>query len=404
MGIGRTKLASLGPDTRAVHAGERVEPSHVIPTATPIYQTSSFSYQSTAELDHVFEDNAAGYVYTRYGNPTIRALEEAVAMLEGTEDAVAFPSGMASVAAALMVSASGGDTVLASQDVYGATFALIQNQLSRFGVHGEFVDVQDLAVLAKTARERQPAALIVETVSNPLLRVADIAAIADIASASGAKLIVDNTFATPILVNPASLGADMVIHSTTKYLGGHGDITGGVVATDAATAHSLREQAKLNGAVAGPFDAWLTLRGIKTLPLRIRQQCDSAATIAGWLSRHGRVDRVYYPGSAKALPEGQFKDGRGGAMISFEIEGAGSAEVFAFLDALSLCVPATTLGDVYSLVLYPAMSSHRALTPEQRAAIGISDRLVRLSIGIENVEDIMNDLDQALEGCQRANA
>lgn len=398
----RLNLSSLGSDTRAVHAGERIAGAEGVPTATPIYQTSSFSYPSTVALDHVFEDNTAGYVYTRYGNPTIRAMEAAVAALEGTEDAVAFPSGMAAVAATLTISAAGGDVVLASQDVYGATFALIQNQLSRFGVHGEFVDIQDLAVLERTASERRPAAIIVETISNPLLRVADIAAIARIARDAGAKLVVDNTFATPVVVNPAALGADMVIHSTTKYLGGHGDVTGGVVATDGDTANALREQAKLNGAVAGPFDAWLTLRGIKTLPLRMRRQCDSAAQIASWLGRHGCIERVYYPGSAGALPAKQFKDGRAGAMISFEIKDAGREAVFAFLDALQLCVPATTLGDVYSLVLYPAMSSHRALTPEQRATIGISESLVRLSTGIEDVEDIMSDLDQALEASQRA--
>ncbi len=401
MGHDRGTLASLGADTRAVHAGERAEPNPVIPTTTPIYQTSSFSYRSTDELDRVFDDNSAGYVYTRYGNPTIRALEQAVATLEGTEDAVAFPSGMAAIAAALMAIASGGDTVLASQDVYGATFALIQNELRRFGVTGQFVNVLDLADLERTARERKPAAILVETISNPLLRVADIPAIATIARNAGATLIVDNTFATPVLVNPAALGADLVIHSTTKYLGGHGDVTGGVIATNANAGRRLREQAKLNGAVAGPFDAWLTLRGIKTLPLRMRHQCASAATIADWLARHGLIERVYYPGMSAPLPEGQFHDGRGGAMVSFEIRDAGREEVFAFLDALQLCVPATTLGDVYSLVLYPAMSSHRALTPEQRASIGISESLVRLSVGIENVEDIMNDLDQALEACHR---
>lgn len=401
MGQNRDHLGSLGTDTRAVHAGERVAGGPVIPTTTPIYQTSSFSYRSTDELDKVFDDNSSGYVYTRYGNPTTRALEAAVATLEGTADAVAFPSGMAAIAAALTATVANGEALLASQDVYGATFAFIQNELSRFGVEGQFINVLDLAGLQRTVQARKPAAIIVETISNPLLRVADIRAIARISGEAGAKLIVDNTFATPVLVNPAALGADMVIHSTTKYLGGHGDVTGGVIATNAETARRLREQAKLNGAVAGPFDAWLTLRGIKTLPLRMRHQCDSAATIAAWLARHGAIDRVYYPGKDSSLPAGQFNDGRAGAMVSFEIRDAERDQVFAFLDALQLCVPATTLGDVYSLVLYPAMSSHRALTSEQRASIGISDGLVRLSVGIENAEDIMNDLDQALEACQR---
>lgn len=382
--------------TQAVHAGERVESIGAIPTATPVYLSSSFSYETTEQLDRIFGNEESGYVYSRYGNPTIRALEAVVATLEGTEDAVAYPSGMAAIHAAFSSLVSAGDTILAARDVYGATYAVLRDYFARFGVRTVFVDSLDLDAVEKAAAEVKPAAIHVETISNPLLRVANLAAIGSIARTHGAGLIVDNTFASPVLVTPAALGADLVVHSTTKYLGGHGDVTGGIIACTAERALGLREQAKLTGAVAGPLDAWLALRGIKTLPLRMRQQCESAACLVDWLAADERVSRVYYPKMQAGLPAEQFSPLGFGGMVSFEIAGGDRATVFRFLDALELCVPATTLGDVYSLVLYPAISSHRALTPEQRAEVGIGDGLLRLSVGIEATADIRADLDQAL--------
>jgi cystathionine gamma-synthase/methionine-gamma-lyase len=229
------------------------------------------------------------------------------------------------------------------------------------------------------------------------MRVADLPAVARLARQHGARLAVDNTFASPWLVNPAAFGADSVVHSTTKYLGGHGDVTGGVIATSSERAAALREINKLIGSVASPFDSWLTMRGLKTLPLRMKQQSDNAQIVADWLVADARVARVHYPGLTDlGGAEVMFNRPERGGMISFEIANAGKDDVFWFLEALRLVVPATTLGDVYSLVLYPAISSHRAVPAEERARIGISDGLVRLSVGIEDVDDIIADLDRAL--------
>jgi len=390
-------LNGSGSHTRAVHAGERPGPPDFTPTTAPIYPSSSFFYEDTATLDAVFGHEREGYVYTRYGNPTITALETAIADLEGTEDAVAYASGMAAVYGAILHEVSAGSKIVAARDVYGATFAIFTRLFKDLGVETVFVDARDIEAVARTVAEFKPRALYCETVSNPLMRVADLSELAAVARRNKATFIVDNTFPSPCLVNPSLHGADIVIHSTTKYLAGHGDVTGGVIATDATRAAELREDLKLTGAILGPFEAWLTLRGIKTLPLRIERQSMGAAEIAAWLVDHPAIAHVNYPGledlgGAEAI----YNDDRRGGMISFDIADAGRDEVFRFLESLKLIMPATTLGDVYSLTLYPAISSHRALSSEQRAEIGIGDGLVRLSVGIEDVVDIMADLDQAL--------
>ena len=402
---GRTEAGSAvapGFATRAVHAGERAPAPDFTPTVTPIYPASAFVYEETATLDAVFGNERPGYVYTRYGNPTTRALELAVASLEGTEDAVAYASGMAAIHAGILREVEAGSRVVAARDVYGATYAVLTKLFATLGVETTLVDILDLDRLEATIREVRPQLVAFETISNPLLRVSDIPAIAALAHRSGARVMVDNTFASPYLVNPARFGADTVVHSATKYLGGHGDVTGGVLATTAERAAALREEVKLTGAILGPFEAWLVLRGLKTLPLRVRRQSESAAAVATWLREHPSVSRVNYPGIADLGPAARVFNGehRGG-MVSFEIADATKADVFRFLQSLRLCLPATTLGDVYSLVLYPAISSHRALTPEQRAEVGIGEGLVRLSVGIEDVADITADLDQALRAISR---
>jgi cystathionine gamma-synthase/methionine-gamma-lyase len=348
-------------------------------------------------LNAVFGNERSGYVYTRYANPTTTALESAIASLEVTEDAVAFASGMGAVYAALLLDVRAGERIVAAPDVYGATYAILSRLLPSLGVETVFVDLRDLEALACALEAKQTALVYAETISNPLLRVADLRAVASLAHRHGARVAVDNTFASPWLVNPAALGVDSVIHSTTKYLGGHGDVTGGAIATSAARAAELREINKLIGSVAGPFESWLTLRGLKTLPLRMKQQSDNALAVATWLANDARVARVNYPGLVDLGEAEQiFLRPERGGMISFEIRDAGRDEVFRFLEALRMVVPATTLGDVYSLVLYPTISSHRAVPPEERARIGISDALVRLSVGIEDVADIIADLDRGL--------
>ena len=388
--------------TQAVHAGEHAARPDFQPVTTPIYRSSAFTYPSMDDLDAVFEGSREGYVYARYGNPTVTAFEQAIATLESTDEAVAYASGMAAVHGALLgAGAKQGTCVVSAADVYGATYALQEKLLGGMGVATKFVDITDLEQVAETIRTCQPVAVICEIISNPLLRVADVAALAEMAHAVGAALIVDSTFATPWLLRPAELGVDYVLHSATKYIAGHGDVLAGVVACSAERAHGLRENQKLLGANLGPDAAWLALRGLKTLPLRMRQHCDNALSVAQWLSQQPGIASVNYPGLESHPQHDLAKSmlgGRGyGGMLSFEIDQAHQAEVFRFMEALQLVQPATTLGDVYSLVLYPAHSSHRALPPEMRAELGIGDGLVRMNTGIEDPRDIVADLSQALE-------
>ncbi|MDQ3695119.1 MAG: PLP-dependent aspartate aminotransferase family protein [Chloroflexota bacterium] len=392
-----TPAPARGLSTRAVHAGERPARPDFTPTTMPIYPATAYIYDEATIQDAVFGNERPGYVYSRYGNPTNRALEEAVADLEGTESALAYGSGMAAVHAAILSQVQAGSRIVAARDCYGATSAVLNNVFATLGVTTTFVDILDLDRLEAVVAEVKPRLITCETISNPLVRVTNIAAVVEIGRRHRAKVMVDNTFATPVLVNPSRFGAHLVVHSATKYLGGHGDVTGGVIAAAEEVVAELHELNKLTGAVLGPFEAWLTLRGIKTLPLRFRRQCASAAIVAGWLDSHPGVARVYYPGLTElGAATAQFNGPERGAMLSFDLKDAGKPEAFQFMEALKLCLPATTLGDVYSLVLYPPISSHRALTAEQRAEIGIHDGLIRLSVGIEDVEDIIADLEHAL--------
>ena len=394
-------LSKKAFQTRAVHAGERTPPADYTPVSTAISPSVGYIYQSMDDTDAVFEGTKSGYVYPRYASPTVSAFEQAIASLEGAEAVQAYATGMAAIHAALLAAgARAGTTVLAALDVYGATFSLLRGLLSTLGVNVCWVDATDHPAVETALRENHPVLLLVETISNPLLKVADISGLAKLAHANGAALLVDNTFASPYLCTPLADGADYVIHSATKYLAGHGDVMAGVVATSPENKQKLYEINKLLGATLGPFEAWLGLRGLKTLPLRLRQQCQNAQQVAEWLEHHPGIARVNYPGlpvhPQHGLAGKQF-DGRGfGGMLSFEIKQAGKAEVFRFMEALQLCLPATTLGDVYSLVLHPATSSHRGLTPAERARVGIPDGLVRLSAGIEDPADIISDLEQAL--------
>jgi len=387
--------------TTAVHAGTRAPRLGFTPISTPIYPASSYVYDDMETLDAVLAGTRPGPVYARYGNPTNVALETAVAALEGAEAALSYGSGMAAIYGALLsAGARAGTTVVAAQDLYGATYALLDKLLTTQGVTTWFVDITDLDAVARYLTETKPVALLIETISNPLLKVADVPRLVELAHAAGAALIVDNTFATPYLCRPLEHGADYVVHSATKYLGGHGDVLGGVVVADAERRAKLYDLLKLTGGNLGPQEAWLILRGIKTLPLRVQRQCDNALQIANWLAQHPRVSRVNYPG----LPEHPQHDlavhllehDSFGAMISFDLKDGSRERVFRFMEALELVFPATSLGDVYTLTLYPAMSSHRALDAETRHAIGIGDGLVRLSIGIEDPADIIADLEKAL--------
>jgi len=370
--------------TKLVHAGERRGIPNAQPVATPIYASATFTYDSMAEMDQVFSGEKQGFVYTRYGNPTTAALEEAVRAVEDGAIACAYATGMAAVHAALLAcDLKSGSTVLASQDVYGATTNLLNTILINFGVKTVHVDFSDLENVRAKAREVRPQVLIAETISNPLLKVCDIEACVQIAHENGARLIVDNTFASPYLCQPLKLGADLVVHSATKYLSGHADAMGGlVVSRDEMDAAALFSVMKLVGGVLGVWDAHEILRGLKTLALRMERQCENASKLASYLKEHKSIGRVHYPGL--------------GALVSIELSDNTLDAAFRFMDALKIVVRSSSLGDVFTSVLHPATASHRDFLPSRRQELGIVDGLVRISVGIESIDDIIADIEQAL--------
>lgn len=393
-------------ETSLVHSGERAGAPRATPTATPIYTATAYAYPGLEELDAAFA-TGEGYLYTRYGNPTVAALEAAVAAAEAGRGAVAYGSGMAALHAALLAAATPRgetaprpQTILAARDLYGSTTVLLDELFAARGATVAYADLCDLAAVDAALATHRPQVVLIETISNPLLHVADLAALAARCRAAGARLVVDSTLATPVLQRPLTLGADLVVHSATKYLGGHGDAAGGVVVARAGLLHdTLVRQARLLGASLGPFEAQLLLRGMKTLALRVERQCDNAAQVARFLAKHPAVARVAYPGlpghPGHALAAATF-GGRFGGLVSFELRRDEPGAVAAFVNRLKLFVPATTLGDIYSLVMVPAMASHRELSPAQRAERGIADGLVRLSVGIEAADDLVADLAAAL--------
>jgi len=388
--------------TKVVHAGDRKKSGDYIPVTTPIHTASSYFYESMEQLDRVFGQEEKGFSYARYENPSTAALEELVAALEGGHGALACASGMAAIHMALLTAlADRRKSVVAANALYGASVSLLLQVLEPSGVAVRFVDVCDLDALRAAVAEAQPGCILIETISNPLLRVPQLDRVAEIAREAGAALVVDNTFATPLILRPLEHGASFAVHSATKYLAGHGDVLGGVAVSDQQHFASLRALSRTMGPVMGPFESYLTMRGVKTFALRMERQCANACRVASWLATHPRIARVHFPASAEH-PDGAairrlFPPGLFGAMVSFELKDAGRPEVFRFMDALRLIVRATSLGDVHSMMLYPVMSSHREISPKHRERMGISDGLVRLSVGIEAPEDIIEDLEQALE-------
>ena len=387
--------------TKAVHAGDRKKTGPHIPVTTPIHTASSYFYDSMEQLDRVFGQEETGYSYSRYENPSNSALEELVTSLENGHGALACASGMAAVQMAIVTAlADRRKSIVAANALYGATVSLLLNVLEPTGVSVRFVDVCDLDALRAAVAEANPGCIVMETISNPLLRVGQVDRIAEIAREAGAALVVDNTFATPLIMRPLEQGANFTVHSLTKYLAGHGDVLGGVVVTDAAHFDSLRTLSRAIGPVLGPFESYLAMRGIKTFPLRMDRQCANACRIASALAAHPKIERVYFPASPDhsdaATIRRLFPPNLFGAVVSLELKDAGRDEVFRFMDSLKLIVRATSLGDVHSMMLYPVMSSHREISPKHRERMGIRDSLVRLSVGIEAPEDILEDLEQAL--------
>jgi cystathionine gamma-synthase/methionine-gamma-lyase len=387
--------------SKAVHAGDRKKLGPHIPTSTPIYTASSYVYDSMEQLDRIFAQEEAGPCYARYDNPSSSALEELVTSLENGHGALACSSGMAAIHMAVLAALTDRrKSVVAANATYGATVSLLMKVLDPMGVAVRFADVCDLAALRTAVAEGKPGCIVMETISNPLLRVGQIDRIAEIAREAGAALVVDNTFATPLLCRPLEIGANFSVHSVTKYLAGHGDVLGGIVVSDREHYEGLRALSRVVGPVLGPFECYLTMRGIKTFALRMERQCANACRVANWLSSHPRVEQVYFTGDP-AHPDAAtirrvFPANLYGAMVSFEIRDAGRDEIFRLMDGLKMIVRGTSLGDVHTMMLYPSMSSHRELSPKHRARMGIQDSLLRLSVGIEAAEDIIADLEQAL--------
>jgi cystathionine beta-lyase/cystathionine gamma-synthase len=395
-------------DTRAVHAGEKrpsCEPPNgsasYYPVSTPIFASTTFSHDDVATTDRILGGEEPGYSYARYDNPTVRAFEDALASLEGTGEhrAFAFASGMAAMHAALLsAELTNGATVLAAEQLYGSTATLLVQIFGSMGVEVRFVDCYDLEAVERKLQEFRPRALVVESISNPLMRVADVPGLAEAAGASGTALVVDNTFGTPYLQRPLEMGADIVVHSATKYLSGHGDLTAGAVAAGPPYDAALESVRKLVGGVLAPFEAWLALRGLKTLSLRMQRQCANARELAARLAAHPKVEAVNHP-ALGGHPDTEISRrvlADSGGLLSFELAGGDRDAAFRFLNALRLCVRAPSLGDIYTIAIHPATSSHRELSPARRERLGVSEGLIRLSCGIEDVEDLYEDLDAAL--------
>jgi len=385
---------NLDFETVAAQAGTRIRVGDTVSTAPPIDASTTFTLDSIHDVHAALMPEPAGFAYGRNSNPTVVTLESVLARLEGADDTVAFGSGMAAIHGTLLaLGLAPGDRIVAASALYGVTRSLFA-LLAEFDIETEYVDVLDLAAVDSALARPDARALYWESIANPLLQVPDSARLASIAQARRVPSIVDNTFATPYLFRPLAAGVDIVVHSATKYIAGHGDVTAGIVGGSRSWMQRVRAQRTIAGGVLSPFEAWLTLRGIRTLPVRMERQCKTAAGLAEWLVRQPWVTRVAYPGLPdsphRTTASKQFEQ-RYGAMVAFDLR-SNQASTLRFVDALRLIVPGTSLGDVESLILYPGLSSHRTLSPDERAAAGIGEGLLRLSVGLESFDDLARDL------------
>ena len=392
------EMKKLGLGTTAIHAGTLKNLYGTL--AMPIYQTSTFIFDSAEQGGRRFALEEAGYIYTRLGNPTTTVLENKIAALEEGEAAVATSSGMGAISSTLWTVLKAGDHVVTDKTLYGCTFALMCHGLTRFGIEVTFVDTSNLDEV-KNAMKENTRVVYLETPANPNLKIVDLEALSKLAHTNPNTLvIVDNTFATPYMQKPLKLGADIVVHSVTKYINGHGDVIAGLVITNKELADQIRFVGlkDMTGAVLGPQDAYYIIRGMKTFEIRMERHCKNAKKVVEFLNKHPKIERVYYPGlethPGHEIAKKQMKDF--GAMISFELKGGFEAGK-TLLNSLKLCSLAVSLGDTETLIQHPASMTHSPYTKEEREAAGITDGLVRLSVGLENVEDIIADLEQGLE-------
>jgi len=394
-------LKGRGFSTRAIRAASRTPKFAQEPTTVPIYQTATFRAADAEELSDVLQDRRPGYAYSRIDNPTARALAEAVAELEGAESGFAFGTGMAAIFAALASQVRSGDRIVATRAVYGSTQSLLTKRFGRFGVETVFVEATD-AQAVDDALARGAAVLYLETISNPTIAVADIADLVERARRHGARVIVDNTFASPYLCRPLELGADLVVESATKWLGGHSDVLAGVVCGNLERIAEVRELQIDTGGIVAPFSAFLVLRGLATLAVRMERHSASALALARQLEADPRVRRVYYPGLAShpQAAVAQWELRLGGGMLAFDL---GTREAgTAFLNGLQLAERTASLGTVHTIAVHPPSSTHRQLDAAGLERAGIAPGLVRLSVGLEDVEDLAEDVSQALGAAARA--
>ena len=381
-------------ETIALHAGTVPDPTTGA-LLTPIYQTTTYR-QEAVGVDK-------GYTYSRAGNPTVTALEGRLSALEGADFATCFATGLAATTALFLGLLKAGDRVVVSEAVYGGTVRLLREILSPFGVNANFIDTSDDKAFTTAVKNAQPNLIFIETPANPTLKLTDIKHAADLAREGGALLVVDNTLLTPVLQRPLDLGADVVLHSTTKFIEGHNATVGGALITrDSELRERFDYVRKATGTIQSPFDAWLTLQGSKTLPLRIRQHSDNARHIAEYLVAHPLIENVIYPG-LESFPQyklAQKQQSSGGALIAFEVAGGTQAGI-DLMNSVKLCALAENLGAAETLITHPASMTHSAVPDEQRQSAGITDGLVRLSVGLENPADIIADLEQALQSTER---
>jgi O-succinylhomoserine sulfhydrylase len=383
------------PDTLAVRGG--LSRSGFDETAEALFLTSGFVYQTAADAEAAFAGEVKRFVYSRYGNPTVRGFEERLRLIEGAPACFATASGMAAVWIAMASLVSQGDRVVAARSLFGSCYVILDEILARFGVHTDFVDGHDLDQWQE-ALSRPATAVFFESPSNPMQELVDVRAVCDLAHAAGAQVVVDNVFATPVLQRPLELGADVVVYSATKHIDGQGRTLGGaVLGTRELIDGPVQMLMRHTGPSLSPFNAWVLTKGLETMAMRVRQQTAAALELAGFLEQHARVRWVRYPfldsHPQVALARRQM-DG-GGTVVTFELDG-GKREAFAVLDALRCIDISNNLGDTKSLVTHPATTTHRRLGPDGRAAVGITDGVVRLSVGLEDVRDLRDDLGQAL--------
>jgi methionine-gamma-lyase len=392
-----TEERAPGFATRAIH-GARMPPVDQDAPSVPIFQASTFRFDTSEDFAETISFRRPGYTYTRgYGNPTLRAFETLMADLEGTEAGFSFASGMAAVHTVVTSMAASGDRIVASPELYGGTHALFKRVLPRYGIEVTFVDAHDLA----RVEEALPGARLFycEAIANPNVTVADLEALGRACREAGVPAAVDNTFASPYLCNPVRFGFDLVLHSATKYVGGHNDLIGGVVCSDAENSARLRDTVIETGGTMAPLEAWLCMRGLATLELRMQRHNENALALATFLQEHPNVERVHYPGLPShpqhELARRQFPRGCGG-MLAFEVRGGVEAGQ-RFCDALELAWIAASLGGTHTLVSHAASTTHRQLDAGARRAAGIADGLIRVAVGIEDVDDIVEDFARALE-------